>query len=298
MATAQSIQLNQGCLFLVDNAKRCPPGIAMRAFTTEMIEEHLKRHTYYYQRGGRQGLEHKSVVTATYMRKNPMKRLTERPEPPDDPLAYQRQPMEISTDAIFRLGSDGIATKVWRLFRYDRATFKESQLPDYEEIDGEEGNQKDEAASGHEENEKLSREHDDQILNDEDYVDHEQYSNHEADSDYEENSNHEGNSGAKIRSLTQGYTKKQEVSQVHEDDRSSGNAKFPVEVSTKAPLTTVGRPCTQCRISRTRCDRASPCESCITRGRGGECTPQEPVSSTGATATSRQRPHGSQRRPK
>lgn len=220
--TVQMMQVNQGALFLVDNTGECPPDIAPRAFTTMMIEEHLKQHTYHYQRENKPGLGNRQVVTAAWMRQL-MKRLLEKP---DRPLAYQRQPLEDSADALFRLGSDGLAVRAWKAYQYDKATFKESQLPGYEETEDEEKEEEVATASGYERNERLSGEQDDQASNGEDQ------DGYKEDSDYEDD-------GAKKGEAQRGYTQQDRVLQVLEDDRDSGNAKSKVGVKIAVPLVTL-----------------------------------------------------------
>lgn len=130
MLTEQQIRTARGALYLIDHVGTPPKGANFRLFTNQAIEKHLERHSYYYyQRNQQSDPAHRKLVTMPWMRQHflGLFRKTNRQ------FYEPRVPGDDTTDMLLRKGSTrGFPDSVLSTYRYDRATFSESDLPPYE----------------------------------------------------------------------------------------------------------------------------------------------------------------------
>jgi hypothetical protein len=116
-------------LFLIDHVGRPPSGLTFRQHTDQVVAEHLKRHSYYYQKSNLPGLENRRRVNLHRMRRS-MERLLAKAKS----TFYQpRRKGDDSADTLFRKGTtEGLPHGVLAKHEYDKFNFSESDLPGYE----------------------------------------------------------------------------------------------------------------------------------------------------------------------
>jgi hypothetical protein len=136
---ALQVETAQGALFLIDNIGKQPPGSNFRQFTDQAISEHLRRHSYFYQKRNDEKL---TLVDLSAMRRRVRDLWSKNKNAHTCDL--QQLKGDDVVDAIFRKGSTKIfQSELLRIsYKYDRTTFSEFDLPgDVESTSQAEGNE-------------------------------------------------------------------------------------------------------------------------------------------------------------